>query len=112
MILSFFLMQPIFDLRRLSAFLDNYERAYGEPLSPPIFCGLQVMAPDSIVFGDVPRWVTEDLSRGRTGSDIASQLLEEFLAAGIRSIYLVPPIRRGGARNYGAAKEVLAAAVR
>ena len=104
---AFFLMQSIFDPRRLSDFLDNYERAYGEPLSPPIFCGLQVMAPDSIVFGDVPRWVTEDLSRGRTGSDIASQLLEEFLAAGIRSIYLVPPIMKGGRRDYEAAASVI-----
>ena len=65
------------------------------------------MAPDSIVFGDVPRWVTEDLSRGRTGSDIASQLLEEFLAAGIRSIYLVTPIMKGGRRDYEAAASVI-----
>ena len=104
---AFFLMQPIFDPGRLSDFLDGYERAYDKPLSPPIFCGLQVMAPDSIVFGDIPGWVTEDLSRGRTGADIASQLLEEFLTAGIRSIYLVPPIMKGGRRDYEAAASVI-----
>jgi hypothetical protein len=104
---AFFLMQPIFDPKRLSDFLEGYEHAYGEPLSPPIFCGLQVMAPDSIVFGDIPECVTEDLSRGRTGSDIASQLLEVFLAAGIRSIYLVPPIMKGGRRDYEAAASVI-----
>ena len=104
---AFFLMQPIFDPRRLSDFLGGYERTYGEPLAPPIFCGLQVMAPDSIVFGDIPGWVTEDLTRGRTGAEIASQLLEDFVAAGIRSIYLVPPIMKGGRRDYEAAASVI-----
>jgi 5,10-methylenetetrahydrofolate reductase len=104
---AFFLMQPIFDPKRLSDFLEGYERAYGKPLSPPIFCGLQLMAPDSIVFGDIPGWVTQDLSRGRTGTDIASQLLEGFLTAGIRSIYLVPPIMKGGRRDYEAAASVI-----
>jgi 5,10-methylenetetrahydrofolate reductase len=104
---AFFLMQPIFDPKRLSDFLEGYELAYGEALAPPIFCGLQVMAPDSIMFGDIPGWVTDDLSRGRTGEDIASKLLDDFVSAGIRSIYLVPPIMKGGRRDYEAAASVI-----
>ncbi len=106
---EFFLMQPIFDVRLHSDFLERYERTYGESLKPPIFCGLQVLAPDSRVFGAVPGWITKDLSRGRTGADIALQLLDEFVESGSRSIYLVPPIMMGGRRDYEAATGVIRA---
>jgi len=104
---EFFLMQPLFDPQRLHDFLSGYEREYGEPLSAPVFCGLQVMAPDSIVFGDIPEWVTRDLSGGRPGEEIAAQVLRDFVAEGLRSVYLVPPIMRGGRRDYKAAQRVI-----
>ena len=106
---QFFLMQPLFDSQRLEDFLAGYERAYGEPLAPPVFCGIQVMAPDSIVFGDIPEWVTKGLSGGRPGDEIAVQVLRDFGAEGCRSIYLVPPIMRGGRRDYNAAQRVIEA---
>ncbi len=104
---EFFLMQPLFDPRRLEDFLSGYEREYGEPLSAPVFCGVQVMAPDSIVFGDIPEWVARDLSGGRPGEEIAAQVVRDFVAEGFRSIYLVPPIIRGGRRDYKAAQRVI-----
>ena len=104
---QFFLMQPLFDSRRLQDFLSGYEQEYGEPLSAPIFCGVQVMVPDSIVFGDIPDWVTRDLARGRPGEQIAIQVVRAFVNQGFKSIYLVPPIMRGGRRDYKAAQLVI-----
>ena len=106
---QFFLMQPLFDPEPLERFLEGYERRFGEPIAPPIFVGVQVMTGDSIVFGDVPAWVSEDLERGRAGEEIAHDVLDRFVERGFRSIYLVPPIMRGGRRDYEAAQRVIAA---
>ena len=48
------------------------------------------------------------LEQGRSGVDIALELYEAFREEGLYNVYLVPPIRRGGARNYEAAREFLA----
>ena len=63
-------------------------------------------------FSSVPEKAREELDQGRSGSDIALELYGEFQDAGLHNIYLVPPIRRGGARNYEAAGEFLAGAKR
>ena len=104
---QFFISQPTFDSEEPTAFLASYAERYGEELAAPLFHGVQVMTQDSIVFGNVPAWVTDDLGKGRTGADIAMQVLDDFANAGFRSIYLVPPILRGGRRDYEAAQGVL-----
>jgi len=106
---QFFLLQTLFDPQPLQEFLAAYTRAYGEELRTPIFCGVQVMTSESIVFGDVPPWVRGDLDRGRPGDEIAVQVLQRFLDEGFRSIYLVPPILKGGRRDYAAAQRVIEA---
>ena len=103
----FFVSQPTFDPNEPKRFLEMYAEPYGEELTLPIFHGVQLMTQDSLVFGNVPRWVTDDLAKGRTGVDIALQVLRDFADAGIRSIYLVPPILRGGRRDYEAARAAL-----
>ena len=104
---QFFLLQPLFDPLRVVDLLGRYERRYGEPLSQPIFCGVQVMAPGGVVFGEVPEWVVRDMDRGRQGYDIAVEVLQGFVERGFRSIYLVPPVLRGGRRDYEAARRVI-----
>ena len=105
---------PLLDLaadvwsRRAHAFLDAYAEHHGE-LGLPMLHGIQVMTGESIQFGDIPRWVTDDLGRQRPGTEIAVQVLEAFVSAGFRSFYLVPPILRGGRRDYEAAQAVLEA---
>jgi homocysteine S-methyltransferase len=106
---QFFLMQPLFDPRRLRDFLSGYEQEHGEPLAAPVFCGIQVMAADGIIFGDIPDWVSRDLAGDRPGHEIAVQVLRDFAAAGFRTFYLVPPIFRGGRRDYDAAQRVIEA---
>ena len=104
---QFFITQPVFSIDEIAAFLEAYRAASGEELSLPVFFGLQVMAKDGIIFSSVPRRVREDLEKGREGTEIATELLHEFVEFGIRRIYLVPPIMRGGARDYEAAQRVL-----
>ena len=104
---QFFLLQPLFDPLRVVRMQDEYERRYNEALTQPLFCGVQVMAPGGVTFGDVPEWVTRDLAGGRPGADIAIEVLQGFVERGLRSIYLVPPILRGGRRDYEAALRVI-----
>lgn len=104
---QFFLLQPLFDPARVLDLKERYERAYSEELTQPLFCGVQVMAPGGITFGGVPAWVDRDLEKGRSGADIAVEVLQGFVESGLRSIYLVPPILRGGRRDYDAAQRVI-----
>ncbi len=73
---------------------------------------LQVLEKDGIIFSSVPEQVRRELDQDRSGIDIALELYQRFREAGLNNIYLVPPIRRGGARNYAAAQEVLDGAAR
>ena len=108
----FFISQPIFDVDEASLFREAFKAAAGHDLELPVFFGLQVLEQDGIIFSSVPETVRQELEQGRTGVEIALEQLHRFQQAGLHNIYLVPPIRRGGARGYGAAREVLAAVER
>jgi 5,10-methylenetetrahydrofolate reductase len=104
----FFITQPIFDPAEAARFQEAYAETAGGPLETPVFFGLQVLEPDGIIFSTVPQSVRQELAAGRSGVEIALELYQQFQERGLHNVYLVPPIRRGGARNYTAAKEVLA----
>lgn len=104
---DFFITQPIYEVEGAQRFLDAYQSAAGEPLAAPVFWGLQVLDASGLVFGDVPQVVRDDLDGGRDGVEIAVELLHGFLEAGMNGIYLVPPIFRGGLRDYEAAQRVI-----
>ena len=103
----FLITQPIFDPDEASRFISAYADAAGEPPGLPLFFGLQVLEQDGIIFSSVPEQIKGELAGGRSGVDLAVELFQRFQEAEIHNIYLVPPIRRGGARNYRAAQEVL-----
>jgi 5,10-methylenetetrahydrofolate reductase len=106
---EFFITQPIFDVAAAARFQDAYAAPSGEPLKLPVFFGLQMLEQEGVIFSSVPESVQRDLASGRSGVDIALELYQRFQAGGLNNVYLVPPIRRGGSRNYDAAREVLAA---
>ena len=108
----FFISQPTFQADAPREFIERYAERFREELSVPIFHGIQIMTSDSLVLGSVPQWVNDDLEKGRKGEDIALEVLSEFTGAGFRSFYLVPPILRGGRRDYQAARSVLEAVPR
>ena len=103
----FLITQPIFDPVEAARFDSAYAAITGDPPGLPIFFGLQVLEQDGIIFSWVPEQLREELAGGRSGVDLAVELFQKFQEAGLHNIYLVPPIRRGGARNYRAAQEVL-----
>ena len=109
---QFLITQPVFDPGEPLRFLEEYAIVAGAPLEIPVFVGLQVMEEGGICFGAVIPEVQDQLAAGRSGVSIALELQQSCHDAGLHNIYLVPPIRIGGSRNYEAAREFLAAAVR
>ena len=106
---QFFITQPIFDPADARRFLDAYAAHSGEELDAPLFFGLQVLKAEGVLFSSIPEPVRRELDQGRDGVEIALELYERFRESGIRNVYLVPPIARGGARDYEAAQQFMAA---
>ena len=103
----FLITQPVFDPEDVARFADAYTQTAGTSISIPIFYGVGLMEPSGVSFVDVPEHITRDLAAGRPGIDIALEVWEGLWSAGATDCYLVPPIRRNGARNYAAAREFL-----
>ncbi len=72
----------------------------------PVFAGVQVLHSDGIHFGSVPDNVRDDLNAGRPGLDIAKELAFDLWSVGIRTFYVIPPILKGGRRDYETAAEL------
>lgn len=106
---DFFITQAFHEMPQAAQFLDAYQRVAGKPLDTPIFYGVQILDRGGPVFGHMPDWIRHDLDGGRAGTDIAVELLLQHLGSGARGIYLVPPILRGGRRDYASAQRVLEA---
>ena len=106
----FLITQPVFDPEDVERFAEAYTTAAGATLSVPVFYGVGLMEADGVSFASVPQWISDDLAAGRSGVNIALQVWEGLSGAGATDCYLVPPIRRSGARDYGAAREFLAQA--
>ncbi len=106
---DFFITQPIFSVDEIQAFTAAYMQAAGTVLTPPIFWGVQVLQKGSIIFSSVPESVRAELDSGRDGVDMAIEQIQRLREVGIRTIYLVAPILRGGARDYAAAQRVITA---
>ncbi|PKB72358.1 MAG: hypothetical protein BZY87_00795 [SAR202 cluster bacterium Io17-Chloro-G6] len=106
----FLITQPIFHVDHVARFRESYGGHAGAGGALPIYFGLQILEQDGVLFSSVPDSVRSELEGGRSGVDIALELYQKFQEARLHNIYLMPPIKRGGARNYGAAKEFLTSA--
>lgn len=103
----FLITQPVFDPDDVERFAGAYSAASGAGLCVPVFYGVGLMEPDGVSFASVPPWVTADLANGRSGVDMALEVWSNLQGAGAADCYVVPPIRRSGARNYTAAREFI-----
>ena len=106
----FLITQPVFDPADVGRFHNAYADVAGNPPAVPVFYGIGLMEPDGVSFASVPEWVTEALARGRSGVDIGLEVWASLQSVGVENCYVVPPIRRSGARNYKAAREFVARA--
>ena len=104
---EFLITQPIFDVDHVARFRESYGYHAGKASTLPIFFGLQILENDGVVFTSVPSSIRSELERGRSGIDIALDLYQKFQDARLNNIYLMPPIKRGGIRNYDAAQEFI-----
>ena len=104
---EFLITQPVFDVDHVARYRESFGYHAGKAGTLPIYFGLQILEQDGVLFSSVPDSVRGELEGGRSGVDIALELYQKFQEARLNNIYLMPPIRRGGARNYEAAKEFL-----
>ena len=104
---DYLITQAFYNLDQAARFHDQYAKLAGQEVAVPVFYGLQVLEADGLIFGDVPQEVRRDLERGRSGVDIAQEQLRAYIDGGMMGVYLVPPILRGGRRDYQAARSVL-----
>ena len=105
---QFLLTQPVYEPVEVEQFLALYRRANQAELDVPVFWGFPVLAAESITFGEPPTRWREQLDAGRSGADLAAEELQRFVAAGISTLYVMPPILRGGVRDYAAAAGAIA----
>ena len=103
----YLITQPVFDPYDVGRFADAYAHVSGRKLAVPVFYGVGLMETDGVSFARVPSWVSDGLDNGRSGVDIALQVWSALQSAGVGDCYVVPPIRRSGARNYAAAREFI-----
>ena len=103
----FFVTQPAFDVERIEAFREAYQRIAGAQLDVPVCWGLQVLVADGVLFSTVPERIREQLAAGRDGVEIALESYEALRGIGVEGVYLVSPIMRGGLRDYGAGQRFL-----
>ena len=106
---DFLVTQSVYDPAHVAEFARQYQAAAGHPLGIPVLYGVQVLVQGGLVFGNVPDSMRNDLESGRPGPEIAVELLHSLMDAGCDAFYVIPPILKGGARDYEAAQEVLAA---
>jgi homocysteine S-methyltransferase len=99
----FLLTQPVYEPAYVERFLALYRSTNREALEVPVFWGFPVLAAESITFGEPPARWREQLAAGRPGDDLAAEELRRFVDAGITTLYVMPPILRGGVRDYRAA---------
>lgn len=106
---EFFLVQTFHRVKEALGFHRVYRDIAGEDVPKPLFYGLPILDKEGVMFGDVPEAVRRDLDAGRPGVEIAVDQLRSYLEHGMTTIYVVPPILRGGRRDYAAARDVLKA---
>ena len=107
---EFFLAQAEFDPTVTARFNAEFSPHFDGADAPPVFFGVQILAQDGIIFGNVPENTRAELESGRSGEDIALEMIDALIDQGLRNVYLVPPIFRGGRRDYGAAARVIESA--
>ena len=106
---EFIIAQPTYDPAPRREFLALYEALAGAPFALPVFWGVQLLTRDGLVFGDPPPRLVDEIAQGRPPADAAVEVAGALRDAGADAFYVVPPILKGGRRDYEAARDAIAA---
>ena len=106
---EFIIAQPTYDPAPRRDFLDRCQELAGAPFAPPVFWGVQLLTRDGLVFGDPPPRLVDEIAQGRPPADVAVEVAGALRDAGADAFYVVPPILKGGRRDYEAARDAIAA---
>jgi 5,10-methylenetetrahydrofolate reductase len=104
---DFFITQAVYDAGPVEGFWRAYKKTAGRPLDKPVFYGVQMLMKDGVAFGNPPPGLMRRIESGGSNVELALGQVARLRAMGCRGIYLVPPIFKGGARDYAAAGKVI-----
>ena len=104
---DFFITQAVYDARSVEGFWRAYEKTTGRRLDKPVFYGVQMLMKDGVAFGSPPPDLMRQIEGGRSNVELALAQLAHLSKLGCDAFYLVPPIFKGGARDYAAAAKVI-----
>ena len=104
---EFLLCQTRFDAAEFQAFSSRLSEALGPGRPPTMFAGVQILVRDGIDFGNVPRRIRQEMGAGGSGLQIAIDYARELWNHGVRAFYIIPPILKGGIRDYPAAGQLI-----
>ena len=104
---EFLLCQPAFNTSRFGEFTVRLADIVGDRQAPALFAGVQILVERGVEFGNVPKQTSQELAAGRPGLDIAMEESSELWDLGVRTFYVVPPILRGGVRDYTKANQLI-----
>jgi 5,10-methylenetetrahydrofolate reductase len=104
---SFFVTQPTFNFCNKEIFLSLYRKNFGYELKVPIFWGIQLLVKNGLRLAKVPKDIEAAIEAGENMLPYAITQMRSYIDSGAHGIYIVPPIFRGGRRDYDSAISLL-----
>lgn len=97
---KFFITQPFFDISIPNAITTYWNSLFENTIEPSIYYGIYVLEKNSRTFGTVPLHIKRELEMGTPGFKLAIDQISKLHAQGIHKFYLIPPILKGGVKDY------------
>ena len=107
---EYFITQPVYDMEAVDLFYDLYRNSFLEDIKVPILWGIQIPDVNCISLTAFPGWVDNALHDGEDPAKIALRMYKDFSSRGLKDIYIVPTIYKGGHRNYSLANTFISMA--
>jgi 5,10-methylenetetrahydrofolate reductase len=105
---AFLITQPLSGADARERFLEAHAAHTGGALAVPVYWGVQVVRSGGVDYGGVPAALRARVEAGEDGERIAIETAIALLEAGAEALFLLPPVARGGGRDYAAVARVLA----
>ncbi|MBH52199.1 MAG: hypothetical protein CL785_03485 [Chloroflexi bacterium] len=104
---GFFISQPTFDFITFEKFFSRYQMEFDNDLQVPVFWGIQILVKNGLRLGEIPKNLEKAIESDEDMLPYAINQVQSYLDFGVRGLYVVPPIYRGGRRDYDSAARLL-----